>query len=48
MASADSTEELPAASYGKRPIKDLTASETDEHVSPLQKRFDHHRFLVVD
>jgi len=38
MASADSAEELPTVSSGKRPINDLTASSTDEHVSPSQKR----------
>lgn len=39
MASADSTEELATASCGKRPANDLTTSETDEQVSPAQKRF---------
>ena len=47
MASGDSTEELPAAACGKRPFTDLTASETDEHVSPSQKRFDFD-YLVAD
>jgi len=35
MASADSTENLPTTSCGKRSIKD-----TDEHVSSSQKRLD--------
>jgi len=39
MASADSTVELATASCGKRPIQDLTVLETDEQVSPAQKRF---------
>jgi len=40
MASADSTEDLPSTSCGKRPIEDVVTSETDEHVSSSQKRLD--------
>jgi len=40
MASADSTENLPTASCGKRSIKDVATSETDEDVSSSQKRLD--------
>jgi len=48
MASADSTENLPTATCGKRSIKDVAASETDDHVTLSQKRLDciYFRFLL--